>query len=243
MGRKVKEFLGGLGLVATQLVNQGFAGRAREESTDSVSVNDIGKVIDALGKAPDVGTEGLLLRLRTTLEIPRVAWSGVGALEIADEYLPELSPIADAIGREILKPGSRGVSQEDWEILNDEIVVNSATSSASEAIVLQPDPGVRLPRILGEAVGRSKARREWSVADISSKGLRPGCLRAQATRTMTVAVISTVATVGVVTAGRLIPTPAASRVDDAAHVMCITGVVTRQGSGRSLGLTAAPSCW
>lgn len=42
----------------------------------------------------------------TTFEVPRVACSGVGALEVANEDLANVSLVPDAVGLEVLEPGT-----------------------------------------------------------------------------------------------------------------------------------------
>ena len=68
----VEQVVGGTGLQASKLVDQGLAGHPREECADDVHVNDIREGVASLGEPTDVIPQGLARLLLAALEVPRV---------------------------------------------------------------------------------------------------------------------------------------------------------------------------
>ena len=71
------------------------------------------------------------------------------------------------------------LSHADGEVLNDEMVIIHSSSSAGEPEIFEPNIGVRLPGVLGDVGGRSKALRERRSLDTLVKGPWSRALRAR----------------------------------------------------------------
>ena len=71
---------------------------------------------------------GLLL---ATLKVPGIARPNIRPLEVFDEDLPEIHPTADVVGGQELEPGANELPEEDWEVLDDEIIIFHPSSSAA----------------------------------------------------------------------------------------------------------------
>ena len=65
----VEQVTGGPGLQAAKLVDQGLAGRPREECVDDVRVDDIREGVASLGEPVDVILQGLAGLLLATLKV------------------------------------------------------------------------------------------------------------------------------------------------------------------------------
>ena len=76
-----------------------------------------------LGEALDVVPEGLVRLLSTAPQILRIPWVHVCALEIALKDLDQVGPVMNLMREQVLEPGSGGVGQKEWEVLNDELVI------------------------------------------------------------------------------------------------------------------------
>ena len=63
----------------------------------------------------------------------------------------------------MLEPCLSGVFQVQGEVADDHQVVGRTAQLASEAIVVEPERGVRLSRILGHGGGLSEARGNGAV--------------------------------------------------------------------------------
>ena len=98
-GGDVQEFLGGSRAPASQLVDQGFAGRSRQKGSYHVGVGDVRELIALSGKAPDVPAEGFIGFLTAVLEVPWVSRAFIRALEITHEDLSQIRPALNSIGR------------------------------------------------------------------------------------------------------------------------------------------------
>ena len=133
-----------------------------------------------LGEVPDVVAQGLIGFLLAVLEVPRIARAHVCALKVVDEHLPEVCPVADGVGRQELQPGADVLSQEDWEILDDEAVVVRSSGPAREPIIFQPHTGVRVPDILHDVCRWLEALEERSPTDRLGEGARSGGVWARA---------------------------------------------------------------
>ena len=81
-GGDVKELLGGLRALTSQLVNQGLTGGPRQESSYDVGIRDVGRLIVLLGEASDVPTKSFLGLLSIVFEILGVPRTRVCALEV-----------------------------------------------------------------------------------------------------------------------------------------------------------------
>ena len=98
-------------LLAPQLVDQHLATCSGEDSTDHVGVDDVREGVALFGEMTDVIPDGLAALLIAALEVPRVAWVDVCALELANKPLPQVCPATNRMGRQELEPGANVVSQ------------------------------------------------------------------------------------------------------------------------------------
>ena len=86
-GGNVEKLLGGSRALMSQLVNQGLIGDPRQESSNDVSVGDIGQLVVLPGEALDVPMKGFRRLLSVVFEISSVPRMRVHALEVPHEDL------------------------------------------------------------------------------------------------------------------------------------------------------------
>ena len=98
-------------LLAPQLVDQHLAACSSEDSADHVGVDDVREGVALFGEMTDVIPDGLAALLIAALEVPRVAWVDVCALELSNKPLPQVCPATNRMGRQELEPGANVVSQ------------------------------------------------------------------------------------------------------------------------------------
>ena len=79
----------------------------------------------------------------------------------------------DPVGRKVFQPCSRRISQEQWKVADNKIIIISSTSLVSKPIILEPQSEVRFPRVFRDVGRWSVPWWEGGVEDVSSKGLRP----------------------------------------------------------------------
>ena len=91
------------------------------------------------------------------LEVLGIPRTDICPLEIFNEDPLEISPVADAVGREEFEPCSNMFSHIDGEILNDEVVIIHSSGSAGELEIFEPYTGVRLPGVSSDVGGWSEA--------------------------------------------------------------------------------------
>ena len=92
-------------------------------------------------------------------------------MEIFDEDPLEVRPVTDAVMREEFKRCLNMFPNVDGEILNDEMVIIHPSGSAGEPKIFEPYTGVRLPGVLGDVGGRSKAL--WERRSPNTPAKRP----------------------------------------------------------------------
>jgi hypothetical protein len=124
--------------------------------------------------------------LLTALQIPTVARTHLHALEVASEDLSEILPAIDDVSRQMIQPGPGGISQVDWEELDDEEIIVHSTHFACEAIILQQDAGVSFAIVLDDVAWHSKKLWEASIAHDTSKCLWARPFRAEAASFMVI---------------------------------------------------------
>ena len=95
----VQEFLGGSWALASQLMNQGFAGHPGQEGSYHVGIGDVRELVALLREELDVPAEGLTGLLTAVLEVPRVPRALVCVLEVSHKDLLQIRPTLDRIGR------------------------------------------------------------------------------------------------------------------------------------------------
>ena len=151
-------------------MDQGLAGRPREECADDVCIDNIREGVASLGEPTDVIPQGLTGLLLAALEVPEVTRADIRPLEISDKDPLEVHPVMDAVMREEFKPCLNMFPHTDGEILNDEMVIIHPFGSIGEPEILEPYTGVCLPGVLGDVGGRSEALWERCSLDASAKG-------------------------------------------------------------------------
>ena len=81
--------------------------------------------------------------------------------------------------RDEFKPYSNMFPHAYGEILNDEKVIIHPSGSVGEPEIFEPNTGVCLPSVLGDAYGWSEALWEWRSPDMPVKGPRSRAIRAR----------------------------------------------------------------
>ena len=137
-GGDVEELLGGLWALTSQLVNQRLTGGPRQESSYNIGVGDVRQLVALLGEAPDVPTKGFSGLLSAILEILWVPRALVRALEVPHEDLFQVRPTLDSVGRMVFQPCLRRIGQEQWKVVDNEIVIIRSTGLAGKPIILEP---------------------------------------------------------------------------------------------------------
>jgi hypothetical protein len=72
----------------------------------------------------------------------------------------EILPAINDVSWQMIQPGPGGISQVDWEELDDEGVIVHSARLARKVVILQPDTGVGFDNV----AWRSKMLWEMSVA-------------------------------------------------------------------------------
>ena len=89
--------MGGTGLQAAKLVDQGLVVCPEEECADDVCVDDIREGVASLGEPANVVPQGLAGLLLATLEVLGVPRANICPLEIPDEDTLEVRLVVDAV--------------------------------------------------------------------------------------------------------------------------------------------------
>ena len=92
-------------------------------------------------------SQGLPMLLLVASEVPGITMTLVCALQVSHEHLFEIQPVLNLVSGEMLEPRSSRVSQEQWQVTDNEIIIVRAAGSASEPVVLELEARVRLPGI------------------------------------------------------------------------------------------------
>ena len=119
-------------------MNQRLAGSPRQESSYNVGVGDVRQLVALSREAPNVPTEGFSSLLSIVLEVPWVPKALVCALEVPHEDLLQVRPTLNSVGRQVFQPYSCRISQEQWKVADNEIVIICTTDLASKPIILEP---------------------------------------------------------------------------------------------------------
>lgn len=69
----------------------------------------------------------------------------------------------------MLEPCSCRVCEMQRKVADDDRVISRAAQLARQAVVVELEPGIRLPRVLGECGGLPKAWGEGSGTDFPAK--------------------------------------------------------------------------
>ena len=119
-------------------MNHGLVGGPRQEGSYDVGIGDVGQLIALLGEVPDLPTKSFPGLLSTVFEIPWVPKTLVRALEVPHENLFQVCPTLDSFGRKVFQPYSCRIGQEQWKVVDNEIVIIRSTGLASKQIILEP---------------------------------------------------------------------------------------------------------
>jgi hypothetical protein len=92
--------------LAAEHVDKRLTGHVIDEGVDHVSIDDVRELIVLLGEALNVLSKGLISPLPIVVEVPGVAWAGVGTLEVADEDRTDIALVVDAARVKLLEPSS-----------------------------------------------------------------------------------------------------------------------------------------
>ena len=139
------------------------------KGTNDFGVLDARELSALLGEAPDVVSQGLVRLLTTPSKIPGVPRAHVCALEFSHESFDQVGLVVDLVGRKMLEPCSCRVCEVQRKVADDDRVVSHAAQLARQAVVVELQPRIRLPRVLGECGGLPKARGERSGADFPAE--------------------------------------------------------------------------
>jgi len=126
------------------------------KGTDDFGVLDAGELSTLLGEASDIIPQGLVRLLTAPSEIPRIARTHVCALEVAYEGPDQVRPVADLVGMKMLEPCSCRVRKMQRKVANDDGIVSRTAQLARQAVVVESEPGIRLPEYLVSVVGCRK---------------------------------------------------------------------------------------
>jgi hypothetical protein len=77
----------------------------------------------------------------------------VCALEVSHEDLFQVRPTLDSIGQKVFQPRSCQISQEQWMVVDNEIVIICSTGLVGKPIILEPQSRVCFPGVFSD-VGR-----------------------------------------------------------------------------------------
>ena len=139
------------------------------KGTNDFGVGDAGELDALLGEASDVVSQGLVRLLTAPSAIPRVHRMHERALEVAHEGSDQVGPIVDLIGGKMFKPHARRIRKVQRKVANDDGVISHAAQLACQAVVVEPEPGICLSRVLGEGGGLPKARGKRSSVDFPAE--------------------------------------------------------------------------
>ena len=95
--------------------------------------------------------------LTAPLEIPRVPRTHVCALEVAHEGPDQVVPVVDLARGQVFKPCPHRVCKVRTKVADDHGIVSRTAQLARQTVVVEPEPGIGLSRVLGEGGGLMKA--------------------------------------------------------------------------------------
>ena len=128
-----------------------------------------------LGEMPDVTPQRLVGLLTTPSEIPGVPRVHICALDVSHESLDQVGPVVDLVGRKMLQPRACRICEMQRKVANDDGIISRTAQLACQAVVVEPEPGIRLSRVFDEGGGLSKAWGGNGAARISRLNTRvPG---------------------------------------------------------------------
>ena len=60
------------------------------------------------------------------------------ALEVSHEDLHQVRPTLDSVGRKVFQPCSCRIGQEQWKVVDNEIIIIHTTGLVGKPIILEP---------------------------------------------------------------------------------------------------------
>jgi hypothetical protein len=153
-------------------MNQGLIGHPGQEGSYHVGVDDVWELVALSGEAPDVPAKDLTVLLTVVLEVPWVPKVLVSALEVSHKDLLQIRPTLDCVGRQVFQPRSCRIGQEQWKVVDNEVIIICTTGLTVKSIVFEPKSRVCLPRVLRDIGRWSVPWWESSVEDVPAEGLR-----------------------------------------------------------------------
>ena len=103
------------------------------------------ELIALSGEALDVPAEGFVGLLAIVLEVLGVPRTLVRALEVPHKDLFQVRPTLDSVGRKVFQPCLCRISQEQWKVVDNAIIIIHSTGLATKPIILEPQSRVRFP--------------------------------------------------------------------------------------------------
>jgi len=82
--------------------------------------------------------EGFTGLLSAVLEVPWVPRVLVCALEVPHKDLLHVRPTLDSVGWQVFQPRSCRISQEQWKVMDNQVVIIHTTGLAGKPIVFEP---------------------------------------------------------------------------------------------------------
>jgi hypothetical protein len=116
---QVKELSDVFRLDSPYPVDKGLAHGTILESGDNLVVGHVGELGAVLGEAAYIVIETLSLLLPAMAKLVGIDGPGVGALEVPYEGISKLGPAVEPPSREVLKSGTRRVSEVQRDALDD----------------------------------------------------------------------------------------------------------------------------
>jgi hypothetical protein len=106
-----------------------------------------------------------------------IFWAHVRALEVAHERADQIVPVVDLVGGQVLEPCPSRVAEVQGQVADDDLVAGGPAQLASQAVVVEPHAGVRLPVVLDDGRGLAEALGERRFADLPAEHTGPWGLR------------------------------------------------------------------
>ena len=82
--------------------------------------------------------EGITGLLTAVLEVPWVPSALVHALEVSHKDLLQVRPTLDCVGWQVFQPRSCRIGQEQWKVVDNEVIIIRTASLGGKPIVFEP---------------------------------------------------------------------------------------------------------
>ena len=111
--------------------------------------------------------------LSIVFEISWVPRTCVCALEVFHKDLLQVRSTLNSVGRKVFQPYSCRISQEQWKVANNEIIIIRSTGLVGKLIILEPQSEVPFPGVFWDVGWWLVPWQEGGIEDVSAEGLRP----------------------------------------------------------------------